>query len=194
MIDKKQASEQSSTANLGLWIYLMTDLMLFAALFAAFMVLRRNVANGPAASEVFDMPYVLAETVVLLLSSLMIGVAWLSAKYGKRKAVIAYMSAGLVLGAVFLSMEMYEFSIMVADGHSWTESAFLSSYFTLVGTHGLHIAVGLLWGTVLLVRMIRGPWNSHVMRKLGLFVIFWHFLELVWIFIFSIVYMIGGNL
>lgn len=194
MTDKSQTSEQTSVTNLGLWIYLMTDLMLFASLFATFMVLRRNTAGGPGASEIFDMPYVLIETIVLLLSSLMIGLAWLSMKHGEKKAVIPYMSIGLLLGAIFLGMELREFTLMIQDGHSWTESAFLSSYFTLVGTHGLHIAVGLLWGGILLIRLLRSSWNEHVVRKVGLFVIYWHFLELVWIFIFSIVYMIGGNL
>jgi cytochrome o ubiquinol oxidase subunit 3 len=191
----KQANdEQSNVATLGLWVYLMTDLVLFASLFATFIVLRHNTAGGPAASELFDMPYILIETFVLLFSSLMCGLAFLSAKFNKRRAMLMYLVLTILLGAVFLGMELYEFSKLASEGHSWAESAFLSSYFTLVGTHGLHISVGLLWAVVLLVRLVRRPLEHHVLRKLGLFAIFWHFLELVWIFIFSVVYLIGGTL
>lgn len=191
---KQKFAEKADVANLGFWIYLMTDLMLFASLFATFMVLRGNTAGGPAASEIFSMPYVLVETFVLLYSSLMAGLAFVSAKFGKLKAATIYLVLTLIFGAIFLFLELYEFTQMVAEGHSWTASAFLSSYFTLVGTHGLHILVGLLWGGILLVKILRGKWNEHTVRKLGLFVVFWHFLELVWIFIFSIVYLIGGHL
>lgn len=191
---KQEAAEKSSVATLGLWIYLMTDLMLFASLFATFMVLRHNVANGPGAGELFNMPYVLVETFVLLFSSLMCGLALVSAKYRRRTAMLIYLGLTILFGLIFLGMELYEFSQLVAEGHSWSTSAFLSSYFTLVGTHGLHIAVGLLWAGVLLVRLIAKPLEQNGLRKLGLFAIFWHFLELVWIFIFSIVYLIGGTL
>ncbi len=191
---KRIDDHQSSTADLGFWIYLMTDLMLFASLFATFMVLRGNTNGGPSANNIFDMPYVLVETFVLLYSSLMSGLAYVSAKFNRHRATTTYLALALIFGAIFLAMELREFAILVGDGHSWATSAFLSSYFTLVGTHGLHILVGLLWGSVLLVRILRGSWNHHALRKLGLFVMFWHFLELVWIFIFSIVYLIGGQL
>lgn len=191
---RRKDDEQSNIATLGLWTYLMTDLVLFASLFATFMVLRHNTDGGPGASEIFNMPYVLVETFVLLFSSLMCGLALLSAKFGRRGAMVTYLCLTILFGGLFLGMELYEFSQMVAEGHSWSESAFLSSYFTLVGTHGLHIAIGLLWAMVLLVRLLRQPLDRHNLRKLGLFAIFWHFLELVWIFIFSIVYLIGGTL
>lgn len=191
---KQVAEEKSSIATLGLWIYLMTDLMLFASLFATFMVLRHNVAGGPGASELFNMPYILIETFVLLFSSLMCGLAFVSAKYRRQKTTLVYLGLTILFGLIFIGMELYEFSQLAAEGHSWTASAFLSSYFTLVGTHGLHIAVGLLWAGVLFVRLMSRPLEQHSLRKLGLFVVFWHFLELVWIFIFSIVYLIGGTL
>lgn len=191
---RRTNDEQTGVATLGLWTYLMTDLMLFASLFAAFMVLRRNTASGPEAAEVFDMPFVLVETFVLLFSSLMCGLAYISAKFNRRRAMLVYLGLTIITGGLFLGMELYEFSHMVADGHSWAESAFLSSYFTLVGTHGIHIAVGLLWAIVLVVRLARKPLDTHSFRKLGLFAIYWHFLELVWIFIFSVVYLIGGTL
>jgi cytochrome o ubiquinol oxidase subunit 3 len=191
---KRAHEEQSNITTLGLWFYLMTDLVLFASLFATFMVLRHNTDGGPGGSEIFDMPFVLIETFVLLFSSLMCGLAFLSAKFQRRGAMLVYLALTIVLGAIFLGMELYEFSKLAGEGHSWAESAFLSSYFTLVGTHGLHISVGLLWALVLLVRLATKPMNDHVLRKLGLFAIFWHFLELVWIFIFSVVYLIGGTL
>lgn len=186
--------EQSNVASLGLWIYLMTDLVLFASLFATFMVLRHNTAGGPGGAEIFNMPYALIETFVLLFSSLMCGLAFVSARFRRRGAMLVYLGLTILFGAIFLGMELAEFSHMVREGHSWSESAFLSSYFTLVGTHGLHITVGLLWAIVLLVRLIRQPLERHIMRKLGLFAVFWHFLEVVWIFIFSIVYLVGGTL
>lgn len=191
---KRAHDEQSNVATLGLWFYLMTDLVLFASLFATFMVLRHNTAGGPSGSEIFDMPYVLIETFVLLFSSLMCGLAFISAKHKKRRAMLVYLCLTIIFGAIFLAMELYEFSKLAGEGHSWAESAFLSSYFTLVGTHGIHISVGLLWALVLLVRLTIKPMNDHILRKLGLFAIFWHFLELVWIFIFSVVYLIGGTL
>lgn len=191
---RRTDDEQSSVATLGLWIYLMTDLMLFASLFATFMVLRHNTAGGVGASELFNMPFVLSETLILLFSSLMCGLALLSAKFRRQRLMVTYLGLTIVAGIAFLGMELFEFTQMVADGHSWTTSAFLSSYFTLVGTHGLHIAVGLIWAMVLFVRLLKRPIDRHGLRKLGLFAIFWHFLELVWIFIFSVVYMIGGTL
>ena len=185
-------SEQSNVSSLGLWIYLMTDLMLFASLFATFMVLRNNTASGPSLPEIYNMPYILVETFVLLYSSLMAGLLYLAALHKRKKSVITYLGFTLLFGAIFLGMELYEFVQMVADGHSWSASASLSGYFTLVGTHGVHIAIGLLWGVVLLWYLLRRSWTPQLMRKLGMFVVFWHFLELVWIFIFSIVYLIGG--
>lgn len=191
---KREHNEQSNITSLGMWIYLMTDMVLFASLFATFMVLRHNTAGGPGGAEIFNMPYVLVETFVLLFSSLMCGLAFVSARFRRRGAMLVYLVLTMLFGAVFLGMELVEFSQMVGEGHSWRESAFLSSYFTLVGTHGLHIAVGLLWAAVLLVRLVRRPLDRHALRKLGLFAVFWHFLEVVWIFIFSIVYLIGGTL
>lgn len=185
---------QASTTNLGLWIYLMTDLMLFASLFATFMVLRNNTAGGPSGADIFEMPYILVETFILLYSSLMAGLAYVSARHKRRGATKVYLGLALAFGAAFLAMELWEFAKLAGEGHSWAASAFLSSYFTLVGTHGAHILVGLIWGVVLLAHLLRGHWNDNVVRKLGLFVVFWHFLELVWIFIFSVVYLIGGHL
>lgn len=191
-MSKRIASEHPST-TLGFWLYLMTDMMLFATLFATFMVLRRNTAGGPGGPELFDMNLVLAETMILLASSLFCGLAWLAYRHKRKADFVAYFAATLLAGGLFLGLEIGEFAMLFRDGHSWQSSAFLSSYFTLVGTHGLHIAVGLLWGVVLAVTIARRGMTPALLRKFGLFSLFWHFLDLVWIFIFTIVYVIGGT-
>lgn len=186
------ASKKRDVAELGFWIYLMTDLMLFAALFASFYILRVGVANGPAAADIFDIDYVMAQTLLLLASSVTSGMALLSAKFKMRKQALVFLGATMVLGLSFLVLEINEFVLLVSEGHSWTTSAFLSSYFTLVGTHGLHIFIGLIWAAVLLVAIAKRPViSTNHFRKLGLFTMFWHFLDLVWIFIFAVVYVIG---
>ncbi len=182
---------ETSKTTLGFWIYLMTDCILFASLFATFMVLRGATAGGPSAQELFELPFVLVETMVLLLSSLASGLALLAAHAGHKVSTLRCLAVTGLLGALFLGMELYEFQTLVAEGHSWTRSAFLSSYFGLVGTHGLHIFVGLTWllGTWLYVYK-RGL-GGRLMSRLTMFTMFWHFLDIVWIGIFTIVYLLG---
>lgn len=175
----------------GFWVYLMTDCILFASLFATYAVLHNNIFGGPAASELFGLPFVLTETVILLTSSFTAGLAILMARRGVRRQVAVWLGLTFVLGIAFLSMEITEFSRLVQEGHSWRESGFLSAFFTLVGTHGLHIATGLLWLFVLLEQMLRRGLTTHVVRRLTLFSMFWHFLDIIWIFIFTIVYLMG---
>ena len=177
---------------LGFWIYLMTDCVLFAGLFATFAVLRGATAGGPSGFEIFDLPYVLLETMLLLISSFTVGLAIIGASRGYKKQALVWLGVTFLLGASFLGLELYEFGKLAAEGHNWQASAFLSSYFTLVGTHGLHIAVGLLWLVVLFVRLAKFNFKTTDMNRLAIFGLFWHFLDIVWIFIFSIVYMIGG--
>ena len=185
-------SEKNATAELGFWMYLMTDLMLFASLFATFYILRVGVADGPTAAEVFDINYVMAQTLVLLASSVTSGMALVSMKFSMKKQALVFLGATILLGVGFLALELNEFIVLATEGNSWTTSAFLSSYFTLVGTHGLHIFIGLIWASVLFVALAKQPVvsDNHV-RKLSLFTMFWHFLDLVWIFIFAVVYVIG---
>ena len=179
-------------ATLGFWIYLMTDCVLFASLFAVYAVLHRNTAGGPGGPELFSLPYVLVETFVLLASSFTSGLAMLSAHRGDRDKTINWFAFTGLLGVIFLAMELSEFAKLLQDGHSWTQSGFLSSYFTLVGTHGLHIAVGLLWLTLLVAQIARKGFTHSTMKRLTLFSIFWHFLDLIWIFIFTVVYLSSG--
>lgn len=176
----------------GFWVYLMTDIVLFATLFATYIVLRNNTAGGPSGAELFDLPFILVETMVLLSSSFTIGMALLGVERGFKKQSIFWLIITFALGATFLSMELSEFSLLASEGHDWGQSAFLSSYFTLVATHGLHIAIGLLWMIVVTIRLIKFNFKKSDIGRLGLLGLFWHFLDIIWIFIFTIVYLIGG--
>lgn len=189
---KQQSIEKQETAQLGFWIYLMTDMMMFAALFATFWVLREGVNGGPSGSDLFDPHYALVETIILLTSSVTVGLSNLALQFGRVKQSFRLLAVTILLGVGFLSMELVEFIRMAGDGHGPNTSAFLSGFFTLVGTHGFHILVGLIWATVLICLLRQRHNNVNFVRKFGLFTLFWHFLDLVWIFIFSVVYLIGG--
>lgn len=182
---------KDSTTLLGFWTYLMTDFVLFAGLFATYAVLRTNTFGGPSGAQLFDPPFFLAETLLLLTSSFTCGLGILAARAGNVKAVLAAFGATFVLGAAFLVMELSEFSQFIAMGDGPSRSAFLSSYFTLVGTHGLHVALGLLWMLMLMTRIYFLGLTRSNSRKLILFSLFWHFLDIIWIFIFTIVYLYG---
>lgn len=176
----------------GFWVYLMTDCLLFATLFATYAVLQNNTAGGPSASELFSLPFVLGETVLLLVSSFTCGLMLIALHRGDVRQVIGFLALTFALGVGFLGMELYEFTKLVAEGHSWQTSGFLSAFFTLVGTHGLHITVGLLWLVVLTVRIWQIGLTGASAKRLMLFALFWHFLDVVWIFIFTIVYLMGA--
>jgi cytochrome o ubiquinol oxidase subunit 3 len=184
-----QRQESDSKAVLGFWIYLMTDCVLFASLFAVYAVLHKNVAGGPSGPAIFSLPYVLIETFVLLTSSFTCGLAMLAAHRGDKQRVTNWFAFTGLLGVIFLSMELNEFSKLISDGNSWTQSGFLSSYFTLVGTHGLHIMIGLLGLVLLGGQVMRKGLTAATLKRLTLFSMFWHFLDLIWIFIFTVVYM-----
>ncbi len=178
--------------TLGFWIYLMTDCVLFAALFATYAVLRGNVAGGPSGAEIFNMPYILVETMILLTSSFTIGMALTGVARGHKKSSMIWLLATFVLGIAFLVLEIAEFYMLIEEGHGPQQSGFLSAYFTLVATHGLHIFVGLIWMVVVMARLIHFNYRKTDLNRLALLGLFWHFLDVVWIFIFSIVYLIGG--
>jgi cytochrome o ubiquinol oxidase subunit 3 len=175
----------------GFWVYLMTDCILFATLFAAFAVLRGNTNGSPSGHEIFSLPFVLAETLILLTSSFTCGLAVLAARRQDKTQVLAFFTITFLLGAAFLTLELSEFHHLAQEGNSWRHSAFLSSFFTLVGTHGLHITAGLLWMFVMMVRTLRAGISKASLRRLTLLGMFWHFLDVVWIFIFTIVYLLG---
>lgn len=175
----------------GFWLYLMSDLIIFATLFATFAVLGGNYANGPTGKDLFDLPYLLGETLFLLCSSVTYGLVMLAVHEGKKQWVLVGLAVTLLLGLGFVYMEIHEFYGLVAAGHGPDKSAFLSSFFTLVGTHGTHVTFGLIWMAVMMgqvaVKGLTSPVQSRLLR-LGMF---WHFLDIIWIGIFSIVYLMG---
>lgn len=184
--------EVQERKTFGFWIYLMTDCILFAALFATYAVLRSGTADGPSGAEIFDLPLILAATMILLTSSLTVGLAVLGSTRGFKKQTLFWLIITFLLGTAFLALELFEFSHLIAEGYSWERSAFLSAFFTLVGTHGLHVIVGLLWLAVMIFRLWRFDFRKTDVNRLALFGLFWHFLDIIWIFVFSFVYLIGG--
>lgn len=176
----------------GFWVYLMTDCVLFASLFATYAVLHTNTNGGEGAGELFSLPYVLAETLILLTSSFTCGLALLAVYKHDKRHVLRFLAVTALLGLVFLGLEFNEFRNLAAEGNSWRRSGFLSAFFTLVGTHGLHITLGLVWLAVLAFKIVRDGLTNASIRKLTMFSLFWHFLDVVWIFIFSIVYLLGA--
>ncbi len=190
----QQIDKATSDKNIfGFWVYLMTDCMLFATLFATFVVLRNGAYHGPSSQTLFSLPYVLLESLILLTSSFTCGLATLALRRRDKTKVLLWFLVTFLLGTIFLGLELSEFASLVMDGHGWKVNGFLSAYFTLVGTHGLHILAGLLWMAVLLVGVARHglrPQNEHHLTMLSLY---WHFLDIIWIFIFMIVYLIGAR-
>lgn len=174
---------------LGFWVYLMSDCVLFATLFTTFAVLHNNTAGGPTGKELFSLPYTLTETLILLVSSFFCGLGMLAAHRNERKKTIFWIALTLLLGLSFVAMELTEFTHLVQEGNSWQRSAFLSSFFTLVGTHGAHITVGSLWMIVMIVHVYKRGLTSSTLRRLKCLSLFWHFLDVVWIFIFTLVYL-----
>ncbi|HVU80058.1 MAG TPA: cytochrome o ubiquinol oxidase subunit III [Candidatus Paceibacterota bacterium] len=176
----------------GFWAYLMSDCVLFAALFAVFAVLRHATAGGPGMPDMTDLPFVLKETLVLLASTFAVGLAVLAVREGKKDLAIVMLAATLALGLAFLGMEAGEFRHLVAEGNGPSRSAFLSSFFTLVGTHGLHVALGAIWILVLMAHLLIKGVTAGTSRKLLCLSLFWHFLDIIWIFIFTFVYLFGA--
>lgn len=180
-----------SKTVLGFWIYLMTDCIIFATLFATYAVLYPNTYGGPSSHDLFSLTTSFAETIILLFSSVACGFAMLSALKDKKKHVIGWFALTFLLGASFITLELAEFYHLVQEGYGWTRSAFLSAFFTLVGTHGLHVSIGLLWMAVLMVQVHFNGINVFTFRRLVVFSLFWHFLDVIWIFIFTLVYLMG---
>ena len=177
---------------LGFWIYIMTDCVLFASLFAIYAVLYNNTAGGPSGFQLFNLKNVLAETLILLTSSFTCGLAMLAAHRDDRKQTLMWFAVTFLLGVAFLAIELTEFRHFVVTGNSWRRSGFLSAFFTLVGTHGLHITIGLMWMVILMWQVFRRGLARVSIRRLTFLSMFWHFLDIIWIFIFTIVYLRGA--
>lgn len=175
----------------GFWLYLMSDTLIFATLFTTYAVLHTGTFGGPSPRDLFQLSTAFSETMLLLLSSVTCGLAVLASLKQKTSQVIFWLLTTCVLGFSFLGLEIHEFYELVQNGHDWKKSAFLSSFFTLVGTHGLHISVGLLWVVVMIAQLSWKGITAITFRRLVMFSMFWHFLDLIWIFIFTLIYLLG---
>lgn len=191
-VEDHEHPDSGPTIVLGFWIYLMSDCILFAALFASYSVLGREFGGGPTGQDLFKLPYVLTETSLLLFSSFTYGLVMLALNARKRGAVLGWLSVTVVLGLCFVGMEVNEFIRMIGDGAGPDRSASLSSFFTLVSTHGLHVTAGLIWMVVLMVQVARKDLNATISTRLLCLSLFWHFLDIVWIGVFTVVYLMGS--
>ena len=176
---------------LGFWLYLMSDCLIFACLFAVHGVVGRSYAAGPTGADLFDLPLVALNTSMLLLSSITYGFAMLEMQKNKVRATLAWLAVTGLFGLAFISLELYEFAHLLHEGAGPQRSAFLSSFFTLVGTHGLHVTFGIIWLITLMVQVSRHGLVPENRRRLMCLSMFWHFLDVVWIGVFTFVYLMG---
>jgi cytochrome o ubiquinol oxidase subunit 3 len=176
---------------LGFWIYLMSDALLFAAIFASFGVLSTSYAGGPTPEEIFALPLVALNTAILLVSSITFGFAMLAMEVGKVRSTQLWLLVTGLLGMSFVGIELYEFAELIHEGATPQRSAFLSGFFTLVGTHGLHVTVGIVWILVMLAQLGQRGLIVENKRRLLCLGMFWHFLDVVWIGVFTFVYLLG---
>jgi cytochrome o ubiquinol oxidase subunit 3 len=176
---------------LGFWLYLMSDAVIFALLFATYVVMAPNHAGGPTGQTLFNLGRTFVETMLLLCSSITFGFATVAVRLGRPPAVLGWLAVTFVLGAGFLALELSEFTGMYAQGAGPQRSGFLSAFFALVGTHGLHVGMGLIWILILSIQLLARGLSEPVASRLFRLGLFWHFLDIVWIGIFSIVYLPG---
>lgn len=183
--------DASSRVIFGFWLFLMTDFIVFACLFATYDVLHNNTFGGPGIKQIASLSYVLVQTLFLLTSSLTYGFAHIAQRKG-RGSVMFWLTVTFLLGLAFVGFEFHEFANLIATGNSWQRSAFLSAFFTLVGIHGIHIVVGMLWIVILMIQMTKQNLSPTMRTRLTCLGMFWNFLDIVWIFIFTIVYLMGA--
>jgi len=176
----------------GFWIYLMSDCIIFATLFATYAVMVNNTAGGPAGKDIFELPFVLVETALLLLSSITYGMAVIGMNNGSKGAVNRWLALTFLFGLGFIAMEIYEFHHLIAEGFGPDRSGFLSGFFTLVGTHGLHVTSGLIWMLVLMFQIAKNGLTATNRARVMCLSLFWHFLDVVWICVFTVVYLMGA--
>ena len=178
-------------ALFGFWVYVMTDCILFASLFATFAVMRHSYAGGPTGKELFDLRYVFIETMFLLFSSFSNGFAMLSMHQRSRPATLKWMLLTALLGLGFVGMEVNEFIRLIMEGSGPDRSGFLSAYFGLVGTHGVHVSIGLIWMSVMIWQLFYRGITPAIASRLLRLSLFWHFLDIIWIVVFTVVYLMG---
>jgi len=175
----------------GFWLFVLSDMIIFSALFASYATLVHATDGGPTTNQLFHRNLVAVETMALLISSFVCGLAMISAKRVNMVWTQAWLVATGAFGLVFLGIELYEFSAMIAEGAGPQRSAFLSAFFTLVGCHGAHVTAGLLWLGTMMAQIWAKGFQPHIIRRLLCFSIFWHALDIIWVAIFTIVYLIG---
>ena len=183
--------DAGETKVFGFWIYLMSDCILFASLFATYAVLVNGTAGGPSGKDIFDLKFVLVETFLLLFSSITYGMAMIAMNKGKVGGVNTWLFLTFLFGLGFVAMEIYEFHHLIAEGFGPDRSAFLSSFFALVGTHGLHVTSGLIWIILLMIQVSKFGLTATNKTRLMCLSLFWHFLDVVWICVFTVVYLLG---
>jgi cytochrome o ubiquinol oxidase subunit 3 len=176
----------------GFWIFLLSDIVMFSAFFATYTVLSSATAGGPSGKDLFHLNTVAIETACLLLSSFTCGVASIGARAHNNLMYYGAMAVTAMFGAGFLSLEIHEFAGMVAAGAGPSRSAFLSAFFTLVGCHGLHVTLGLMWLLTMLAQVLAKGYRADILRRILCFSLFWHTLDIIWVAIFTVVYLIGA--
>ncbi|HEX8602096.1 MAG TPA: cytochrome o ubiquinol oxidase subunit III [Pseudoduganella sp.] len=176
---------------LGFWIYLMSDCLIFACLFATYAVLGRNYAGGPSGADLFDLKLIALNTAFLLFSSITYGFAMLQAKVKNKSGTLVWLAITGLFGLCFLGVEIYEFHHLIHEGAGPARSGFLTSFFALVGTHGLHVTFGAIWLVTLMVQISKHGLNPANLRRLNCLSLFWHFLDVIWIGVFTFVYLMG---
>lgn len=181
-----------SSTMLGFWLYLMSDCLIFAVLFAVYAVLGRNYAAGPSGADLFDLQLVAINTALLLFSSITYGFAMIGMQARRKAQVLGWLAVTGLLGLGFLAIEIYEFHHLIHEGAGPGRSAFLSSFFTLVGTHGLHVTFGCIWLVTLMLQVNKHGLTAPNRRRLMCLSMFWHFLDVVWIGVFTFVYLMGS--
>jgi cytochrome o ubiquinol oxidase subunit 3 len=187
----KEEHHPENGTLLGFWLYLMSDCLIFACLFAVYAVVGRSYAAGPSGADLFDLPLVALNTSMLLLSSITYGFAMIEMQKKRMKAVLVWLAITGLFGLAFVSLELYEFQHLIHEGAVPQRSAFLSAFFTLVGTHGLHVTFGIIWLITLMLQVSRHGLTVENRRRLMCLSMFWHFLDVVWIGVFTFVYLMG---
>ena len=190
-VREEEHHPEGGSTMLGFWIYLMSDCLIFASLFACYGVLGHSYAGGPSPREVFELPLVAVNTAMLLFSSITYGFAMLAMERDSRSQTLIWLAITALFGLAFLGIELHEFSGLIAEGNGPWRSAFLTSFFTLVGTHGLHVTCGLVWLATLMVQVGTKGLIPANKRRLMCLSMFWHFLDVVWIGVFTFVYLMG---
>lgn len=189
--EPEKATLEGRNKVLGFWLFLGGETVLFGTLFSAFLALRHQVLDGPSADELFKLPIVALATALLLTSSLTSVFAIYAMHTNKVKALINWLIVTVILGAAFLGLEIYEFYHYVHEGHGFTTSAFSSSFYTLVGFHGAHVAFGIAWITLITIQLARKGLTVVTAPKVYVAGMYWHFIDVVWVFIFTVVYLMG---